>query len=54
MQCREKEQNARHPSMKYVESLVRDTGHEANEVVLAGKKDQEGYLSDGQPRCSDA
>lgn len=39
--------------MKYIEPLVRDTGDEANEIVLASKKNQEGDLSHGQPCCSD-
>lgn len=39
--------------MKDIKPLVRDTGDEANEIVLASKKNQQGYLSDGQPSCSD-
>ena len=53
MQGSEKEQDPRDPSMNYVKPLVRHTGKEANEIVFASKKDQEGYLSHGQPRCSD-
>ena len=53
MQGSEKEQDPRDPSMNYVKPLVRHTGNEANEIVFASKKDQEGYLSHCQPRCSD-
>ena len=40
--------------MQHVKPLVRDAGDKANEIVLPSKKNQEGYLSDGQPSRSDA
>ena len=53
MQGSEKEEDPRHPSMKYIKPFVRDTGDKANEIALASKENQQWYLSDGQPGCSD-
>ena len=53
VQGSKKEEDPRHPSMKYVKPLVGDTGDEANEIVLGSKKNQERDLSHGQPCCSD-
>lgn len=39
--------------MEYIEAFVRDTRYKADEIVLAGKKDQQRDLSYGKPTSTD-
>jgi len=49
MERREEKQDASYPSVEDVETLIRDAGEEADQVVLANKQNEKRYLRDCEP-----